>query len=166
MSNELESFLCGTCDKMSKGSKCLHCVDHCMNSLDEQIRDAAEKYATRDREYDDITGCEIDAYETGARKFYERGQEENEQLAKSMHFWMEETFKWNGADQEHRAELQRLREVSDMKDAIINGMRRVIASARMQQSKHPGLESALRDYDKCPLPPASPVQPARKDGET
>jgi hypothetical protein len=54
-------------------------------------------------------------------------------------------------------ELQRLREVNDMQAAMINGMRRVVATARIinGQREDVRMSMALADYDRCKIITAS-----------
>lgn len=52
---------------------------------------------------------------------------------------------------ERDEEIERLKEISDMKSAIIDGMRRVCAIARMINTQKPDvrMDHALKSYDIC-----------------
>lgn len=71
---------------------------------------------------------------------------------------------WNAAVEETRAkyddkikamqaEIDNLKEIIDMNDAIIDGMRRILAVSRMVNNQRPDVRMthALNDYDKCKL---------------
>lgn len=71
---------------------------------------------------------------------------------------------WNAATKATRAEyddkikamqteIDTLKETIDMNDAIIDGMRRILAVSRMVNNQRPDIRMthALNDYDKCKL---------------
>jgi hypothetical protein len=62
---------------------------------------------------------------------------------------------WTAAKLSSAKEIERLEQVNDMQAAMIEGMRRIVALARLSPDIR--IQQAFRDYDKCKIMTASGV---------